>query len=173
MKILFIMDSPEYLRFYDSVIEECAARGHALSLAVSHGREKKPVGVEGLQAYADRVRILGVAPQHEGAWGSAAYRLRGVMDFIRYLHPDFASAPALRARIKRKVLPSAYRWLDAIPRLPPVAVRAIERALMTADRAIPVSEPISDAASTGSISTFWFGADASFSSASVYLCATK
>ena len=142
MKILFIMDSPEYLRFYDSVIQECAARGHTLSLAVSHGREKKPVGIEGLQAYADRVQILGVVPQHEGVWGSAAYRLRGVMDFIRYLHPTFASATALRARMKRKVLPSAYRWLDVIPRLPPGVVRATERTLMAADRAIPVSEPL-------------------------------
>ena len=142
MKILFIMDSPEYLRFYDSVIEECAARGHTLSLAVSHGREKKPVGVEGLQAYADRAQILGVVPQHEGVWGAAAYRVRGVMDFIRYLHPAFASASALRARMKRKVLPAAYRWLDGIPRLPPGIVRATERALMAADRAIPVSEPL-------------------------------
>ena len=28
MKILFVMDSPEYLRFYDSAIEELASRGH-------------------------------------------------------------------------------------------------------------------------------------------------
>jgi hypothetical protein len=142
MKILFIMDSPEYLRFYDSVIEECAARGHDVSLAVSHGREKKPVGVEGLQAYADRVRVLGVVPQHDGVWGEAAFRLRAVMDFLRYLHPAFAEAPALRARMKRKVLPAAYAWLNAIPSLPPAAVRAGERLLMAADRAIPTSEPM-------------------------------
>ena len=138
MKILFIMDSPEYLRFYDSVIEECAARGHRVSLAVSYGREKKPVGLSGLHAYGDRVRVLGVVPEHQGMWGDIAYRLRGVMDFVRYLHPRFAAAPALRARIKRKVLPSAYHWIDRIPRLPAAAVRAAERMLMAADRAIAV-----------------------------------
>ena len=107
MKLLFLMDSPEYLRFYDTVIEEAAARGHTVAIAVSHSREKKPVGLEGLRALADRVHVLGVAPEHEGMWGDIAFRLRGIMDFGRYLHPRFAAAPALRDRMKRKVLPSA------------------------------------------------------------------
>ena len=144
MKILFIMDSPEYLRFYDSAIDELARRGHAVSLAVSHGRERKPVGLEGLQAYAGRTRILGLVPGHDGMWGDIARGLRGVMDFARYLHPDFAGAPALRARMKRKVLPSTYTWLDMIPRLPVSAVRVLERALMTCEQAIPVNQPMVD-----------------------------
>ena len=35
------------------------------------------------------------------------------------------------------MLPLAYHWLDAIPRLSPGAVRTIERTLMACDRAIP------------------------------------
>src|SRR5687768_2085876 len=132
MKVLFVMDSPEYLRFYDSAIGELAARGHDVSLAVSYGREKKPVGLEGLRVWGDHVRVLGVAPDHGGMWGDVARGLRGIMDFVRYLHPRFAAATALRARMKRKILPSAFRWLDLIPQLPPGAVRAVERALMTA-----------------------------------------
>lgn len=144
MKILFVWDSPEYLRFYDSAIEECAARGHEVAIAVVNASVKKPVGLEGLRAYADRVRVLGVVPQHDGVWGAIAQGLRGVMDFVRYLHPRFAGASKLRARIKRKVLPAAYHWLDAIPRLAPARVRAVERALMGAERAIPVCRPIVD-----------------------------
>src|SRR6185503_7271580 len=68
MTILLLMDSPEYLRFYDSAIEELVSRGHEVALAVNSGRAKKPVGLEGLQQYADRVRVLGVVPQHEGRW---------------------------------------------------------------------------------------------------------
>jgi hypothetical protein len=64
------------------------------------------------------------------------------MDFVRYFHPRLAAAPALRARMKRKVCPPAYHWLDVIPRLNPGSVRAMLRALMAADRAIPVSRPI-------------------------------
>ena len=144
MKILFVWDSPEYLRFYDSVIEEFASRGHDVSIAVVNASIKKPVGLEGLQAYADRVRVLGVVPQHEGVWGGIAHGLRGVMDFVRYLHPRFAGASKLRARMKRKVLPKAYHWLDAIPQLAPARVKTVEEALMAAERAIPVCQSIVD-----------------------------
>jgi len=142
MKILFLMDSPEYLRFFDTVIEELAARGHQVSLAVGWGREKKPVGLEGLRAHIRNVEVAGVVPHAEGMWADIAFRLRGVMDFIRYLHPRFAAATALRTRMKRKVLPSAYQWLDGIPHLAPATVRRVERALMAAERSIPLSPPI-------------------------------
>ena len=142
MNIVFLMDSPEYLRFYDSAIEELASRGHSVAIAVNSGRAKKPVGLEGLQRYADRVRVLGVVPQHEGRWAGVARGVRATMDFVRFLHPRFAGAQALRARIKRKVLPRAYHWLDAIPRLSPPLVGAAERGLMTLERAIPVCQPM-------------------------------
>jgi hypothetical protein len=142
MTILLLMDSPEYLRFYDSAIEELVSRGHEVALAVNSGRAKKPVGLEGLQQYADRVRVLGVVPQHEGRWAGVATGVRATMDFVRFLHPRFAGATALRARIKRKVLPRAYHWLDAIPRLSPGLVRWVERGLMALERAIPVCEPM-------------------------------
>ena len=142
MKILFLMDSPEYLRFFDSVIEELAARGHEVSLAVGWEREKKPVGIGGLHVHVRNVRVVGVAPHVDGMWADIGFRLRGIMDFVRYLHPRFAAAPALRARMKRKVLPAAYGWLDWIPRLSPDSVRRVERALMACERAIPLSSQI-------------------------------
>ena len=144
MKILFVMNSPEYLRFYDSAIEELASRGHEVTLAVRKEGDKKPVGLGGLQAYAGRVSVLGVAPKHHGLWGEIAYGVRGTMDFVRYLHPRFAAARALRARMKRKGCPPAYRWLDRIPRLSPDRVRTAQRMLMAADRAIPVSRQIAE-----------------------------
>ena len=127
MKILFLMDSPEYLRFYDSAIEELAARGHAVAIAVNSQRTKKPVGLEGLRAYADRVSVLGVVPEAAAVWADAGRSVRATMDFVRFLHPTFAAAPALRARVKRKVLPRAYHWLDRIPRIGADAVRATPR----------------------------------------------
>jgi len=142
VKLLFLMDSPEYLRFFDSAIEEFAVRGHAVSIAVNSQRSKKPVGLEGLRAYADRVSVLGVVPECRGMWSEAAHVVRATMDFVRFLHPEFADAKALRARMKRKVLPRAYRWLDAIPRLGSGTVRRVEHALMAVERAIPVCEPI-------------------------------
>lgn len=142
MRILFLMDSPEYLRFYDSAVEELARRGHSVAIAVNHQRAKKPVGLEGLRAYADRVSVLGVVPEPVGLWSAVARNVRATTDFIRFLHPDFADASALRARMKRKALPRAYHWLDAIPRLSARTVRALVRMLAVAERAIPTCEPI-------------------------------
>ena len=116
MKILFLMDSPEYLRFYDSAIEELAARGHAVAIAVNSGRAKKPVGLEGLQRVRrSRARARRRAAARGSLEPASARGVRATMDFVRFLHPRFAGAPALRARIKRKVLPRAYHWLDAHP----------------------------------------------------------
>jgi hypothetical protein len=144
VRVLFLMDSPEYLRFYDSVIEELAARGHRVAIAVNNQSAKKPVGVDGLKAYGDRVRVLGVVPVRGGLWGEVAHAIRATADFVRFLHPTFANAPTLRARIKRKVLPRAYHGLDAIRSLSAATVRRIELALMAAERALPVHAPIAD-----------------------------
>jgi hypothetical protein len=138
------MDSPEYLRFYDTAIDELARRGHRVTLAVMNQREKKPVGLEGLQAHADRVRLAGVVPANTAPWAKTAERLRAVMDFVRFLHPTLAAAPSLRARIKRKVLPRANHRLDAIPSLSPRTVRALLGGLAGLERAIPPHRPIVD-----------------------------
>ena len=79
MKILFLMDSPEYLRFFDTVIEELAARGHHVTLGVGWGREKKAVGLAGLHSHIAGVHVAGVVPQAEGVWADIGYGLRGVM----------------------------------------------------------------------------------------------
>jgi hypothetical protein len=142
VKVLFLMDSPEYLRFYDTVVEELAARGHEVAIAVNNQRAKKPVGIEGLRAYGDRVRVLGVVPERGGLWGEAAHAVRATQDFVRFLHPTFAHAPALRARIKRKVLPRVYHGLDRIRSLTSETVERTERRLMAVERAIPVYRPI-------------------------------
>jgi hypothetical protein len=142
MKALLLMDSPEYLRFFDSAIAELARRGHQVALAVNGDRGKKPIGVEGLAAYGGSITAIGVVPQPEGLWHGVARGLRGTMDFVRFLHPRLAAAPALRARIKRKVLPRAYAWLDRLPHLSPAAVHRVQRVLMTLEQAIPLHQPI-------------------------------
>ncbi len=144
MKVLFVWDSAEYLRFYDSAVDELVARGHAVAIAINNRSVKKQGGLQGLSAYDPRVRVLGLVPKDDGMWGRIAYGLRGIMDFVRYFHPRFAAAFVLRARMKRKVLPAAYHWLDRVPRLAPMGVRAVERFLMAAERAVPIYQPIVD-----------------------------
>jgi hypothetical protein len=144
MKVLFVWDSAEYLRFFDSVVEECLARGHEVAIAYNNTNVKKQGGLQGLTAIESRVRVLGLVPRGRPMWRRIADGLRGTMDFVRYLHPRFALATAARQRMKRKVLPVAYRWLDRIRWLPPATVRAVERFLSAVEMAIPVNQPIID-----------------------------
>ena len=78
MKVLFLMDSPEYLRFYDTAIEELAARGHAVAIARQQpAREEAGRGSKGCRRYADRVTVLGVVPSAPGSGpGPASHAAR-------------------------------------------------------------------------------------------------
>jgi hypothetical protein len=62
-----------------------------------------------------------------------------VVDFARYLHPRLAEATALRARMKHKVLPRGFHWLDRIPRLPVPWLGRLLRLLRSMEQAIPSS----------------------------------
>ena len=101
MKILFLMDSPEYLRFFDSAIEEPAARGHHVSLAVGWSREMLALspfslrllkasfnaaedGLSGIQQLAHDANLLFYASE-EAREGRDAYRDKR--------HPDFGKFP--------------------------------------------------------------------------------
>ena len=142
MKILFAMASPEYLRFYDATVQLLAARGHRVALAVNARRDKKPVRLDEMDDGDGRIIAVGLVPERRGVWGSIAYGLRGLMDFSRYLHPRFAAASALRARMKRKVLPRAFQALDAVPTLGVTGTRFLLAALAALERCIPGSREI-------------------------------
>jgi hypothetical protein len=139
VNILFAMESPEYLRFYDDTIRSLTARGHRVCVAVGKQREKKPVRLEGALADDERIVVLGLVPKRPDVWRGIGKGLRGLTDFARYLHPRLARARALRARMKRKSLPAAFRWLDLVPSLGIGGSRAFMRFLAALERAIPSS----------------------------------
>ena len=136
MKFLFVVASPEYLRYYDLVLRLLASRGHEVSIAVNHVKKQKQATFEGIH---DTVRVLGVVPQRSDRWTVLARGLRGTFDFVRYLHPGYRSAPALRDRMKRKVLPRPLRWLDRIPSLGERPLATLYAVLRCLERAVPVS----------------------------------
>ena len=126
MKVLFVWDSPEYLRFYDSAIEECAARGHDVAIAVINAptsRSRSASGPDGVR------RARARAGTRAAARGQVGHRiadgLRGDDGFRPLPAPALCHGHAqLRARMKRKVLPWRYHWIDRIPRLRRCSVRA-------------------------------------------------
>jgi hypothetical protein len=66
-------------------------------------------------------------------------RSAGTFDFVRYLQPRFADAPALRARMKRKVLPSWMAWLDRNTDAQRSTARPLVSLATRLESAIPVS----------------------------------
>jgi hypothetical protein len=136
------MASPEYLRYYDSTIRLLAERGHEVLLAVNQQKEDKPVRLDEIGAPAG-VRVLGLVPPRGDGWYPMARLVRGAMDYVRYLHPRFADAPALRARLARKGLPPRLRGIDArLGVAAPATVGRVLRALSALERGIPPSQPI-------------------------------
>jgi hypothetical protein len=137
LKLMFIVGSAEYIRYFDSTMSLLMDRGHDVSIGVNRLRERKQARLEGLED--TRVRILGVVPKRLDVWMPMARAVRGTFDFVRYLQPRFADAPALRARMKRKVLPSWMAWLDRMPTLSDRQLARAYRVLTRLESAIPVS----------------------------------
>lgn len=138
MRVLFVMASAEYLRYYDDTIRLLASRGHHVVIALNHDSGKKLVTLDGLASELQGcVSLVGVLPVAGPFWDRVSLGLRGTMDFVRYLDPRFAAASVLRARIRRKVLPRSLHVLDRIRSLHPAATRAIVRALAVVEQAIP------------------------------------
>jgi hypothetical protein len=137
LKLMFIVGSAEYIRYFDSTMTLLMDRGHEVSIGVNRLRERKQARLEGLEDA--RVRILGVVPKRLDVWTPLARAVRGTFDFVRYLQPRLADAPALRARMKRKVLPSWMTWLDRIHTLTDTQLARAYRWLTRLESAIPVS----------------------------------
>lgn len=144
MKILVVLASPEYLRFYDTTIAELARREHDVVIAVNTIPGRKPVRVEEIEQLHSRIVFGGVVPPRADRWEALARAVRGTMDFVRYLHPVLASAPALRARMKRQALPRVLQWLDHIRALPAPVVDRMMRGLVALEHAVPSARRLLD-----------------------------
>jgi hypothetical protein len=143
MKVLFVLATPEYFRYYDSAIRLLAERGHSVAIAINRQRPNKP-GLSGLDWEHERVSFVGDVPRRGDRWQRIAVTLRGVTDFSRYLDARYAAAPALRDRMRRKSLPVSFTWLDWAPSLPRWVLGPWLTVLAACEEAIPPS-PVLDA----------------------------
>jgi hypothetical protein len=141
VKILFVLATPEYFRYYESTIRLLAERGHHLEIATNRQRANKP-GLAGLSWEHERVTFAGDLPARDDEWRRVAASQRGVTDFSRYLDTRYTSASALRTRMRRKSLPASFTWLDWVPSVPHWLLRPWLRTLAACEDAIPPSAVI-------------------------------
>lgn len=143
MKILFVARHFTYYRNFESVLRLLASRGHAIHLAVERDDTLGATAlVEGLAAEFPAV-TFGEAPAREpGHWARLATRVRLASDYLRYLEPEYASAPRLRARAAERAPAFAVRFgASVLSRLRPVRA-ALRWLLRAAEAALPGSRHI-------------------------------
>jgi len=142
-RILFVLASPEYLRYFDTTLSGLADRGHQVGIAVHWLRERKHARLDGLITDR-RIEIVGQVPARGDRWTHLAGAVRGTFDFVRYLHPTLAGATALRERSRRKSAPRLAWGLDRYASVEPERLERWYRWLRAAESAAPVSAAIVD-----------------------------
>jgi len=140
LRLLFVLGGPEYIRYYDSTMKALADRGHHVMVAVNDLQERKHARLE--MVGDERIALLGEFPPRRDRWMPLARAVRGTIDFVRYFHPRFAEAPALRHRMYRKVLPPLLRPLDRIHSMSERSLARLIRFLQAWERAVPISPVI-------------------------------
>ena len=138
LRFLFVMHYPGYLRYFDTVLAQLVAHGHHVDLAFDTP-DKQAEGAEALSQISGDIEVLGRMPTRRDIWAVVGRAVRGAMDYIRYLHPDFADTPYLRDRM-RGALPPVLGFLARRPTSSAAAVRRWTRLLSVCERAIPSSE---------------------------------
>jgi len=146
MKLLFFARHWSYLRNFESAVEELAARGHVVHLAVD--REESMGGrqmVERLVArYPDRLSMGNAPGRGVDGWSELARKIRLGLDYLRFLEPAYANTPHLGDRARERAPSGVTRLLDgALGRSP--LVRGLMRSVMRGlERGLPVPRDLRD-----------------------------
>src|SRR5262249_36859124 len=106
LRIVWCMLHSGYLRFFGPVVQILADRGHTVHLAF--GQLEKDAGDARLAedfARGNANVSFGQAARRrrDDGWRPLAALVRQLVDLGRYVDPRYADAPALRARMARKL----------------------------------------------------------------------
>lgn len=157
MRIAFFMRNVGYIRNFEWVVRKLAQNGHSILIYFDH--EKK--AVDRMQESSDKVaeehmavlqrdhpkikyaNLRGAYAKPKAVTHVAARRIRLILDYIRYLDPEFVEAHKLRERAALFLRPGVRRLVDRIGRW------RWSRAMMTGflrtlDRLIPPRQDVMD-----------------------------
>lgn len=144
MKILFSLRHAGLLRNFASTIRELADRGHDIHLQFMMPDKM-----------SDPTLLLELAHRYQSVtytepprkkpmyfWLTLSRALRFSVDFVRYRGPEFSNAPKMTDRARARVPRPMARVIDWLGRYP-AGRRVLTRALLFAERAIPVDPWVS------------------------------
>ena len=143
MRILFDLNTPAHLRFFDSTIDELGRRGHEVVLSFTNMHLYEGA-LESLADLDHPPRNLGLSPRRTDEVAALARGVRAATDYVRYLDPTFAEADFLRNRARERALRygAFSRPFASLRVLRPRQVDLLLRALMAVERAIPSSAEV-------------------------------
>ncbi len=149
MRILFSMRNFWYVKLFESVIRELAARGHHLHILAERGahNERSRDWNDAAAALADEhatVTFAWAPPQVDDDWADLRVMVRLGLDHLRFLEPEYAAAPMLALRARRRT-PQSLVVLGDMPVLRSRLGRGLmARALRAAERAVPTSAAVAE-----------------------------
>ena len=145
MKILFGLLHYGYVRNFESVVRELAARGHHVHLAAERPDRHEAPALRMIEALAREYPnvTFGALPEREdGHWKWLLAKIRLAFDYLRYLEPAYRGMPGLRLRSEERV-PIILLKLLTIPGMNCAAGRRLIRAaLRQLENAAPRSAAI-------------------------------
>jgi hypothetical protein len=141
--VLFVMNTPGFLRYYDETLDLLLERGHEVVLGFTNPTLRANA-LEALEGRPRRPQLIGSVPSRTDALAPMSARLRNLVDFARYLHPRYAEAGFLRDRRRLRLLEARglSGWLAQRDTLPRPAVAALLRGLLMLERAVPSARDI-------------------------------
>jgi len=106
MKILFIMRYYSYIAHYEDALRELGKNGHKIHFGFNN-LHNKPFDAQRMNTHFSSIpnTSYDFFPDlnKTSIWSGLAFINRKTIDYLRYLHPDYANAPKLVMRFKRRV----------------------------------------------------------------------
>lgn len=147
MRVLFSTRNFWYLRIFEPVVRVLAARGHQVHVLSDRG-EQKELARDWNELAAALARdcpnvTFGWSPLRvEDDWVDLRMMIRLGIDHLRFLEPDYVSAPKLAERARTRTPPLVVRLADAPGFRTPAGRRLIAGTLRTAERALPIDPDV-------------------------------
>ena len=148
LRILLSMRNFWYVRIFESVVRMLAARGHQIHLLIGH--DPDPTGqwtpsADALVASSPNITMAFAHRSIDDEWLDLRLMQRLGSDYVRFVQPEYASAPILRDRARDRV-PESIRALADYAGIGHGWVRPVlKTTLRAAERAVPPAPELKDA----------------------------
>jgi hypothetical protein len=147
LRILFAMRNFWYVKLFDSVVRELATRGHHVHVLAERGERNESARewneAAAALAAAHPTVTFGWAPRPvDDDWADLRVMTRLGLDHLRFLEPQYAEAPMLGARARRRTPPGLVRAADLPLLRTRLGRRVLAAVLRTVERAIPTGAPL-------------------------------